>query len=121
MAVSDDQDIRERAGRDLRQSYIVDAGAGTGKTTVLISRAMGAIASGKTALDMIVAITFTEKAAGELKVRLRGELEKALRDFDSERWSSVRNALADIERAQISTIHSFCATLLRERPVEAGV
>ncbi|MBI2988071.1 MAG: UvrD-helicase domain-containing protein [Deltaproteobacteria bacterium] len=121
MAVSDDQDIRERAGRDLRQSYIVDAGAGTGKTTVLISRAMGAIASGKTALDKIVAITFTEKAAGELKVRLRGELEKALRNFDSERWSSVRNALADIERAQISTIHSFCATLLRERPVEAGV
>ena len=63
MAVIDDQDIRERAGRDLRQSFIVDAGAGTGKTTVLISRILGAIASGKSSLDKIVAITFTEKAA----------------------------------------------------------
>ena len=120
MAPIDDQDIRERAAKDLRQSFIVDAGAGTGKTTVLISRMLGVIASGGN-LDRIVAITFTEKAAGELKVRLRAELEKALRGFDSERWSYVRDALLDIERAQVSTIHSFCATLLRERPIEAGI
>ncbi|MBI2991927.1 MAG: UvrD-helicase domain-containing protein, partial [Deltaproteobacteria bacterium] len=121
MAALDDQDIRERAGSDLRQSFIVDAGAGTGKTTVLISRILGAVASGKSSLERIVAITFTEKAAGELKARLRTELEKALREFTSEKWSYVRDALAEIERAQVSTIHSFCATLLRERPIEAGV
>lgn len=121
MAVIDDQDIRDRAGRDLQQSFIVDAGAGTGKTTVLISRILGAINSGKSSLDHIVAITFTEKAAGELKVRLRAELEKALREFSSEKSSYVRDAMVEIERAQVSTIHSFCATLLRERPIEAGV
>ncbi len=121
MAVVDDQDIRDRAGRDLHQSFIVDAGAGTGKTTVLISRILAAIASGKSTLDRIVAITFTEKAAGELKVRLRGELERALREFGSEKWSFVRDALVEIEKAQLSTIHSFCASLLRERPIEAGV
>ncbi len=121
MAAIDDQDVRDRAGRDLQQSFIVDAGAGTGKTTVLVSRILGAIASGKSGLDKIVAITFTEKAAGELKVRLRGELEKALRGFQSKRWSYIRDALLEIERAQVSTIHSFCATLLRERPIEAGV
>lgn len=121
MAVIDDQDIRDRSGRDLQQSFIVDAGAGTGKTTVLVSRILGAITSGKSGLDKIVAITFTEKAAGELKLRLRAELEKALREYSSEKWSDVRNALVEIERAQVSTIHSFCATLLRERPIEAGV
>ena len=121
MAVIDDQDIRDRAGRDLQQSFIVDAGAGTGKTTVLISRILGAINSGKSSLDHIVAITFTEKAAGELKVRLRAELEKALREYSSEKSSYVRDAMVEIERAQVSTIHSFCATLLRERPIEAGV
>src|SRR5205814_4018656 len=56
-------------------------------------------------------ITFTEKAAGELKQRLREELEK----------NSATEALRDLERAQIATIHSFCASLLRERPVEARV
>jgi len=121
MTVIDDQDIRDRAGRDLRQSFLVDAGAGTGKTTVLVSRILGVIASGKSSLNRIVAITFTEKAAGELKIRLRAELERALRGFDSEDLRNVRDALVDIERAQVSTIHSFCATLLRERPIEAGV
>ncbi|MBI4487491.1 MAG: UvrD-helicase domain-containing protein, partial [Deltaproteobacteria bacterium] len=121
MAAIDDQDIRDRAGRDLRQSFLLDAGAGTGKTTVLVSRILGVIASGKSGLNRIVAITFTEKAAGELKVRLRSELERALRGFDSEDLRNVRDALVDIERAQVSTIHSFCATLLRERPIEAGV
>jgi ATP-dependent exoDNAse (exonuclease V) beta subunit len=121
MAVVDDQDIRDRAGKDLAQSFLVDAGAGTGKTTVLVSRILGAIASGKSSLNRIVAITFTEKAAGELKLRLRSELEKALRELNGENLGHVRQALIDIERAQVSTIHSFCATLLRERPIEAGV
>lgn len=116
-----DQDIRERASKELKQSFIVDAGAGTGKTTVLISRILGAVISGKSDLEHIVAITFTEKASGELKVRLRFELEEALRRLDGEEWSRVRRALAEIERAQVGTIHSFCAMLLRERPVEARI
>lgn len=121
MAAADDGLTRERAARDLKQSFVVDAGAGTGKTTVLISRILGAVISGTSDLERIVAITFTEKAAGELKVRLRFELEQAVRRLNGEEEKRVRRALADIERAQVATIHSFCAALLRERPIEAGV
>lgn len=121
MLETNDQFSRDQAARELKQSLIIDAGAGTGKTTVLISRILGTVITGKSDLEHIVAITFTEKASGELKVRLRFELEEALRRLDGEEWSRVRRALADIERAQVTTIHSFCAALLRERPVEAKV
>ncbi len=117
----DDSAARKRAANDLKQNLIVDAGAGTGKTTVLVSRIVGAVITGKSDLEHIVAITFTEKAAGELKVRLRFELERELGRLEGEGWKRVRQALADIERAQVATIHSFCAGLLRERPVEARV
>ncbi len=62
-----------------------------------------------------MAITFTEKAAGELKVRLREKLEETLQG------NKRKEALADLERAHITTIHSFCAWILRERPIEAVV
>ena len=62
-----------------------------------------------------MAITFTEKAAGELKVRLREKLEEMLQG------NKRKEALADLERAHITTIHSFCAWILRERPIEAVV
>ena len=71
--------------------------------------------SGRAQLGEIVAITFTEKAAGELKGRLRQKLEETLPD------DKRKEALADLERAHITTIHSFCAWVLRERPIEAVV
>ena len=101
-----DQPARDLAATDLKTTYLVEAAAGTGKTTLLVNRILAAVASG-VRLTEVAAITFTEKAAGELKERLRIKL-----DDDS---------LADLERAQVSTIHSFCAWLLKERPVEAGV
>lgn len=101
-----DQPARDSAATDLKTTYLVEAAAGTGKTTLLVNRILAAVAAG-VRLTEIAAITFTEKAAGELKDRLRTKL-----DDDS---------LADLERAQVSTIHSFCAWLLKERPVEAGV
>ena len=71
----------------------------------------------------IVAVTFTEKAAGELKLRLREALEEARRKAaaNSPERSRLDQALGRLEEAQISTIHGFCADLLRERPVEALV
>jgi len=101
-----DQRARDLAANDLATTYLVEAAAGTGKTTLLVSRILAAIGAG-VRLTEIAAITFTEKAAGELKERLRTKLNDV--------------SLADLERAQISTIHSFCAWLLKERPVEAGV
>ncbi len=64
-------------GDGLAHTYLVEAGAGTGKTTVLVDRMLALIRSG-VAISRIVAITFTEKAAGELKIRLRAELEAAI-------------------------------------------
>ena len=71
----------------------------------------------------LVAVTFTEKAAGELKLRLREQLDSARvaagRD-DAER-ARLDHALSQLEEAHVGTIHAFCADLLRERPIEAGI
>jgi superfamily I DNA/RNA helicase len=70
-----------------------------------------------------VAVTFTEKAAGELKLRLRAELERARQGATagSDRRAHLDRAVAQLEEARISTIHGFCNDLLHERPVEARV
>lgn len=112
-------------GGGLAHTYLVEAGAGTGKTTVLVDRLLALIRSG-VAISRIVAITFTEKAAGELKIRLRAELEAAAREVEEDGTRAAEaavlaTALHQIDRAQVSTIHGFCSTLLKERPVEAGV
>src|SRR5690349_2393205 len=89
---------------------ILDASAGTGKTTQLVRRIVAAMASGVKP-ENIVAVTFTNAAAGEMKLRVRQKLEEA----------NLPVALAEFERAFIGTIHAFCAHLIRQRPVEACV
>ena len=126
MARTDRQPLPDQAERDaavhqIDTSMCVEASAGTGKTTVLVGRIMDLLCSGKADLDGIVAITFTEKAAGELKVRLREEIEKAIPRATGELQGRLATALTRVDRAQVSTIHSFAAALLRERPVEAGI
>ena len=110
---------RKRIRTSLGESLFVEAAAGTGKTTVLVSRIVNVLAAGEARVDQILAVTFTEKAAGELKLRLREELERARRDNGAA--PHLDEAIARLEDAQVSTIHSFCADLLRERPVEARV
>ena len=118
-----DQRVRERIRNDLDTTLIVEAAAGTGKTTALVNRIVAALALGRAELGRIVAVTFTEKAAGELKLRLRAEIELARSDPERDPAERARlsGALGQLEEARIGTIHSFCADLLRERPVEAGV
>ncbi len=78
--------------------------------------------SGRATLDRIVAITFTEKAAGELKLRLREAIEEAVEEAkDQAEAARLRAAATDVERAPVSTIHAFAGALLRERPFEAGL
>jgi len=116
-----DQDARDRIQRDLATSYAVEAGAGTGKTAVLTGRIVEAVRTGYARLPQIVAITFTERAASELKVRLRTALEDALADSSGEEAERLAEALHALDAAHASTIHAFAAEILRERPVEAGV
>lgn len=116
-----DQADRDAATHDLERSICVEAGAGTGKTTLLVERIISLLQAKRAALEQIVAITFTEKAAGELKVRLREALERAIPKARGDESEPLIQALRDLERAPISTIHSFCASLLKERPVEARV
>lgn len=116
-----DQPQRDRAAGDLDTTFLVEAAAGTGKTTLLVDRILTIIRSGRATLREVAAITFTEKAAGELKVRLREEIEKTLQRGREAEPEKFRQALADLERMPVGTIHGFCGDLIRERPVEAGV
>lgn len=116
-----DAKARARILSDYDTTLFVEAAAGTGKTTVLVGRIVGLIRSGKGTLARIVAVTFTEKAAGEMKLRLRLELEKARLRADPADRNRLDKALEELELAHIGTIHAFCGDLLGERPVEAGV
>ena len=118
-----DRQARELIATALDETLIVEAAAGTGKTTALVGRIVRIIADGKADVRDIVAVTFTEKAAGELKLRLRERLDNARMSAgqDVEERRRLDLALTQLEEAHVGTIHAFCADLLRERPVEAGV
>jgi ATP-dependent helicase/nuclease subunit A len=128
-----DQADRDLIAHDLDSTLVVEAAAGTGKTTELVHRIVRVIETGRAEVTEIVSVTFTEKAAGELKLRLREALEESrlatgalakvgsAAAAGSKERERLDNAVRRLEEAQISTIHGFCADLLRERPVEARV
>jgi ATP-dependent exoDNAse (exonuclease V) beta subunit len=117
-----DEDSRRIIRENLDDTLVVEAAAGTGKTTELVNRIVRVLAEGRANVREIVAVTFTEKAAGELKLRLRQHLETE-RQQAAKRDAAARldEAVQNLEEAHVSTIHGFCADLLRERPVEARV
>ena len=117
-----DQSVRDGARKRLSESWLLEAGAGTGKTTVLLDR-VEEILRTNIPLDRVAIITFTEKAAGELKLKLRQRMEKMISATGGAvQWSEIlRESLESLDRASVGTIHSFAASLLKERPVEAGV
>jgi ATP-dependent exoDNAse (exonuclease V) beta subunit len=107
----------------LDDTIVVEAAAGTGKTTELVARIVRLVETGRARIGQIVAVTFSEKAAGELKLRIREQLEqrRSSSETDEEVAARLTDAVHDFEDAHVSTIHGFCAELLRERPVEARV
>jgi ATP-dependent helicase/nuclease subunit A len=104
---------------DPRNNVVLEASAGTGKTTVLVQRYVNLLKAGVEPSN-ILAITFTRKAATEMRERIVRELRKAasLSEFDKARWVALRDRLAEIS---ISTIDAFCLSLLREFPLEADL
>ena len=117
-----DQEQRREAVTWTRGPVLVEAGAGTGKTTLLVERILHLIRSEGARLDEIAAITFTRKATAELKDRIRGEILSALeRGEDEAAGARLQDALENLESARISTIHGFALRILREFSVEAGL
>lgn len=122
-----DAGARERIAHDLDTNLLVEAGAGSGKTWELVSRMTALIRSGRAKIDQVAAVTFTRKAAGELKQRFQIRMEEELRRERAEPAPDevvverLGRALENIDRAFVGTIHSFCAKLLRERPLEIGL
>src|ERR1041385_3283981 len=109
------------AAYEIDKHISVTAGPGSGKTTGLVERYLHPLREHSLSIDQIVAITFTNRAANEMHERLRSELNQMLRIANEEerrRWLNYKRTL---DGAVITTIHGFCARLLREFPIEARV
>ncbi len=102
---------QKRAVQAVDKNMLVSAGAGTGKTRVLVERILHLLKSQRAAVTELLVLTFTEKAANEIKTRL----SNSFRELGLERPRQ------DLEKAAISTFHSFASRLLKEHPIEAGV
>ena len=106
----------------IEKSISLTANAGSGKTFVLTQRFLHIILNTSTPLSKVAAITFTEKAAGELFQRISIELDNLLLSSEHpERKARVEKLRKQLVSAKISTIHSFCIDLLKEYPVEASL
>ncbi|HEV8199149.1 MAG TPA: UvrD-helicase domain-containing protein [Candidatus Polarisedimenticolia bacterium] len=142
-----DGEARRRATTDFAPNIVVTAGAGTGKTAILVERTLNLVGAGAADLESLALITFTEKAAAELRLRLGAGLDRLLRRAtgcvdpidpgeDADRsWAWLRGrgeapgdvrarvlaALAGLDAASVGTLHAFCLDLLRRHPRAAGI
>ena len=116
-----DREIRDASTSDLDTCFFLEAGAGTGKTRILVDRVLEIVRRGVAEIAQIVVITFTEKAAGELRARIRDRLHEQFEDAVDPERSRYRAALHALVSAHIETIHAFASSLLREFPLEAGI
>jgi ATP-dependent helicase/nuclease subunit A len=103
----------------LDETLFVEASAGTGKTSALVDRYVSLVLNGRT-VDRIVAITFTERAAAELRDRVRARLEEE-QTKSTANAKVIADALAGLDAAPLGTIHAFCLGLLRSFAVTAGI
>jgi ATP-dependent helicase/nuclease subunit A len=121
MASRELQPEQAAAAYEIRKHVSVTAGPGAGKTTVLVERYLHILRQHKLSIDQIVAITFTNRAANEMRERLRSELNQILQTANTSERKHWLNYKRTLDGAVITTIHGFCARLLREFPVEARV
>ena len=120
-----DQSQRDAAIAERARNVMIDAGAGTGKTTTIVRRLVHLLAptDGHEPIDIerIAAVTFTRRAAGELRLKVREQLFAQLSapKLSAERRRTLERALSGLDTAHIGTVHSFADRLLRLKPVEA--
>ncbi len=115
-----DAAARDAITTELDTTLLVEAAAGTGKTTMLVRRCVALLRRGAD-VSRIAALTFSDKAAGELKVRLRGAIDGARQASEGADREALARAGQRLEEAHVSTLHTFAGELLRARPVEAGI
>ncbi len=117
-----DAEAREKIRTVLDQTFLIEAGAGSGKTKSLVDRMLALLKHGHCRIETLAAVTFTRKAAAELRGRFQTELERSVNsEMDQAMGLRLKEALQNLEQCYIGTIHSFCAGLLRERPVEIAL
>ena len=115
-------DQQREAVREPGRDVFLRAGAGTGKTTVLVDRFCSAALDPDVGVERILAFTFTERAADQLRRRVRARLAgMAAEEIDTEKLEVLRDAADRTERAWISTIHGFCRRVLASHPAAAGI
>lgn len=121
LSAPDDQHDREAAAQGLDASVFIEAGAGTGKSTTLVARIINTLSDAARDVDVsqIAAITFTERAGGELRSRLRSGLVEAATKSPGD--ARILGALERLDTATVGTIHSFAQTLLRTHALSAGL
>ncbi len=115
-------DLNEEQSRILRPAgrVAVRAGAGSGKTRAIIARYLGILEAGEADIPQIVAVTFTENAAAELKSRIGAEISKYI-DTHGYRGNISEGWRRKFFPAPIGTIHSFCSGILRENVFDSGL
>src|SRR5438093_5138769 len=100
-----DDEARQRIRHSLGESLMVEASAGAGKTTELVNRMVQVLGQGCTTIEKMVAVTFTHKAAGELKIRLRQKLDDertaARASGDAETAARLETGIEELEEASI--------------------
>ena len=113
---------QQRAVETIDRNVLVSAGAGSGKTMVLIERYIEVLSQHPDAtISDIVAVTFTRKAADEMRNRLKARLKQITDAADSQEKKRWAKMLADVDRARIGTIHSLCESVLKSFPAEAEI
>ena len=114
-----DDEARARVRSDLDSTLVVVAGAGTGKTTALVGRIVELVRTGRATLREIAAITFTEAAAAELRLRVRERIDEVATENPGDaRLAAARH---EVDEAAICTLHAFAQRILVEHCVAAGI
>ncbi|MDY7105214.1 MAG: UvrD-helicase domain-containing protein [Actinomycetota bacterium] len=119
-APGEDDEARALVTGALDETLFVEAGAGSGKTRALVDRVVGLVRTGKVPMSRIAAITFTEKAAAELRERVRLDLEARAAGAGVE-GERCRAALDELDGAAVSTLHAFAQRLLSEHATDVGL
>lgn len=122
MSTPSDEDARRRVRTDWEHNLVVEAGAGTGKTTLIVERTVEAVASGRTTLARLAVLTYLENAAAELRLRIQAALVARRQTEDDPRVGDrLDRALVELPDARVGTLHGLGQGILLRHAVTLGI